>query len=477
MKHLPRNRSLLAVLLISLGICHAAFAQQDSKLDYTVSQFLDNASRPETRSPDIESNIYRDEHGQQKGWNYEYYEGNWEHVPAFDDLEPNHSGTAKRVRLEEVDHREDQFAVRFSGYLILNDATTIETALHSDDGSILWINGNRVIDNDGVHGTETVRGSIELNEGVHRVVVGYFEARGGENVALGTSTKWPHIQTWVQSLDAAPDGTVYTTASWDEAHHESSVYRNGHVLSQYKSGGGTAITVDSDYVYVDRNDQVEKFDRHDYTPVHFTERGSNTLDIDPEWGLEVHEDRLYVSSGAGTPVQVYNRKTGEHLNELGTFQQTVKREEIPLHLAAGEHGVWCIKGRIDRTIEETNQFLTIQAHGKDIFQDTQQFRFAWVNMSGDFDVVSKTRYPVDGLYKAGLMARSTLDENGAYVWMRGGGNAGRNYGLWRMDSSGNFNHDAGNAGGKQPGPWMRLVRNGNTFTAYGSKDGSNWKKF
>ena len=466
-----RDRTLVLAVIILLAGCSSLTEAQNNKLDYTVSPILDNAKRPERSSLNIEDHVYRDRQAQENGWNYAYYEGNWDRVPAFENLEPAHTGTANRVDLSEVDAREDRFAVRFSGYLKLDEATDVRTALSSDDGSILWINEKKVVDNDGRHGTETAVGSLQLEAGVHRIVVGYFEASGGQTVSLGHTSKPPHVQTWVRAMDVAPDGAVYTTAGWDEAHHENAVYKDGFVLPHYKSGGGNAIAVDQDHVYVNRNDQLEKFNRHNYEPVNFDGTGSNTLDVHPDWGLEVFNDRLFVSTGSGKPVRVYDKHTGELVDTIGSFRKTVGHEEIPLHLAAGEQGLWCIRGTIRRNIVEKDRYITLRAHGQDIYQDTQEFRFAWVRLSGDFDVVSKTRYPVDGLYKGGLMARQNLEEDGPYVWLRGGGNAGRNFGMWKMTPSGNFNGH-----GDQPGPWGRLVRKGDRFIAYGSTDGENWQK-
>lgn len=56
--------------------------------------------------------------------------------------------------------------------------------LTSDDGSRLSINGEQVIDNDGVHGDVSVDGTVELDAGVHALEIDYFQAGGGATLKL-----------------------------------------------------------------------------------------------------------------------------------------------------------------------------------------------------------------------------------------------------------------------------------------------------
>ena len=49
----------------------------------------------------------------------------------------------------------------------------------SDDGSMLYIDREIVVDNDGVHGKRPVAGSIELSAGPHDITITFFENRGG----------------------------------------------------------------------------------------------------------------------------------------------------------------------------------------------------------------------------------------------------------------------------------------------------------
>ena len=79
---------------------------------------------------------------------------------------------------------EDNFAVQFDGVIDV-PATGIWTFwLTSDDGSMLWIDGRPVVDNDGPHGAKDVRGQAPLAAGAHTIRVGFFEGGGAATLSL-----------------------------------------------------------------------------------------------------------------------------------------------------------------------------------------------------------------------------------------------------------------------------------------------------
>ncbi len=69
----------------------------------------------------------------------------------------------------------ENFAIRFRAELKIDTPGIYIFELSSDDGSQLYINGERIIDNDGIHGTVTKQGSIKLNIGIHPVEIHYFQ--------------------------------------------------------------------------------------------------------------------------------------------------------------------------------------------------------------------------------------------------------------------------------------------------------------
>ncbi len=111
------------------------------------------------------------------------YEGGWSKLPDFDKLAPTKTGVAKGLDIN-VAGLNDNFGVRFDGFLPIEQAGKYSFQTISDDGSRLYIDGKMVVNNDGIHGSETAEGSIRLTPGVHTIRVEYFEAGGGEDLRV-----------------------------------------------------------------------------------------------------------------------------------------------------------------------------------------------------------------------------------------------------------------------------------------------------
>lgn len=72
--------------------------------------------------------------------------------------------------------RWEWYAIDFRGSFTASRSGTYSFRLLSDDGSLLWIDGTRVIDNDGQHVPISVSGTIQLGSGRHEIRVYYFQA-------------------------------------------------------------------------------------------------------------------------------------------------------------------------------------------------------------------------------------------------------------------------------------------------------------
>ncbi|QDV06776.1 PA14 domain protein [Planctomycetes bacterium Poly30] len=80
----------------------------------------------------------------------------------------------------DADLPDDRFALRFSGLIDLETAGDYTFHVASDDGSRLYIGGELLLDNGGVHPVREASGSITLEAGLHPIVLEYFEAEGGQ---------------------------------------------------------------------------------------------------------------------------------------------------------------------------------------------------------------------------------------------------------------------------------------------------------
>ncbi|MCK4294658.1 MAG: hypothetical protein KAY65_15765, partial [Planctomycetes bacterium] len=103
-------------------------------------------------------------------------------------------------------HRADDYAFRFTGYILVPVTGSITFYLRSDDGSHLYIDGTLVIDNDGAHGAEAPpgdAGTISLTAGPHTIEVTQFERGGGESLYVNWAMPG---QAW----EPVPDSALYS---------------------------------------------------------------------------------------------------------------------------------------------------------------------------------------------------------------------------------------------------------------------------
>ncbi|ATL47635.1 beta-N-acetylhexosaminidase [Chitinophaga caeni] len=74
------------------------------------------------------------------------------------------------------------FTVEYSGYLQIPADGLYECSLSSDDGSVMYIGDELVVDNDGEHGAVLKKSSIPLRKGYHKFVIRYFDLGGGKSL-------------------------------------------------------------------------------------------------------------------------------------------------------------------------------------------------------------------------------------------------------------------------------------------------------
>lgn len=116
---------------------------------------------------------------------YEYYEaaGQYGSLEAVDWSSPLRTGTVDTVGLSGIGNREDDFAVRYRSFLDVPSTATYTFYTGSDDGSQLYVDGQRVVENGGTHGERERSGQVTLEAGYHNVTVRYFERGGGQTVS------------------------------------------------------------------------------------------------------------------------------------------------------------------------------------------------------------------------------------------------------------------------------------------------------
>ena len=118
----------------------------------------------------------------QPGVRYTYYEGTFSRVDDIRGERPVATGILPEPSIDGAP-QEDHFAYRFEGLIRIPERGVWEFATKSDDGSVLLIDGRRVVDNDGSHAAVTATGRIALEAGLHRFELLYFEDYEGQELS------------------------------------------------------------------------------------------------------------------------------------------------------------------------------------------------------------------------------------------------------------------------------------------------------
>ncbi|MFC2117455.1 FN3 associated domain-containing protein [Bacteroidota bacterium] len=163
---------------------------KDGKESTVSSHDYTNASGTTIKSvnPEIKS----------EGLRYELYKGDWKKLPDFSQLNFEKSGITKAIDLS-CTIMENEFGLRFSGYINISQTGIYSFYIDSDDGSKLSIAGKEILVNDGIHGMREVKADLALEVGWHEIELIYFQGRGG--LGLKTYFQGPGIPKQIISGD------------------------------------------------------------------------------------------------------------------------------------------------------------------------------------------------------------------------------------------------------------------------------------
>jgi regulation of enolase protein 1 (concanavalin A-like superfamily) len=117
--------------------------------------------------------------------------------------------------------------------------------------------------------------------------------------------------------------------------------------------------------------------------------------------------------------------------------------------------------------------FTVVGSGSNIWSSSDEFQFAYRAVTGDLDVRARlTAFDtVNDWSKAGVMVRDSLNGNARNAFMLFSPGTGLAL-QQRRSTGGSTSRSSGRSGG--PPTWLRLVREGNRFTAYSSTNGTSW---
>jgi len=117
----------------------------------------------------------------ENGLRYEVYYGGFRSTQDMIRHASQKQGACDNFDLS-VSDQKDNFGVAYTGYFKADKSGMYQFWTSSDDGSRLYIDSELVVDNDGFHGAQFVRGAVALEPGYHEIRVLYFEGSVSEEL-------------------------------------------------------------------------------------------------------------------------------------------------------------------------------------------------------------------------------------------------------------------------------------------------------
>jgi mono/diheme cytochrome c family protein len=131
---------------------------------------------------------------------FRYYRDTWNRLPDFDNLKPETVGKLPAQLFDiSPSTRNTAFGFVFTGMLKVPRAGEYTFTLDSDDGSRLIVEGQKIVEHDGIHGEgQPKQGVVQLKQGRVPVRLEYFQRANG----LGLTVAWSGPGFVAKSLSA-----------------------------------------------------------------------------------------------------------------------------------------------------------------------------------------------------------------------------------------------------------------------------------
>ncbi len=122
--------------------------------------------------------------GSENGVKYTYHEGTFSLVADVLKAKVVKSGVMAAPSIKDA-QQEDHFGYIFDGFIYAPEDGVYEFMTRSDDGSILHVGRDLVVNNDGSHAAIVATGRVALHKGLHPYRLVYFEDYEGEHLSWG----------------------------------------------------------------------------------------------------------------------------------------------------------------------------------------------------------------------------------------------------------------------------------------------------
>ena len=126
-------------------------------------------------------------------------------------LTPKESGIADHIGFDVPQRKaDDAFALKFSGYIRVDQPGCYTFHISSDDGSRVYLNDTELINNDGLHGPVLKATAIDLAAGSHKLDVTYFDNGGGDFLSFEWSGRVSTNSRYLTIAFPSPQQKQYT---------------------------------------------------------------------------------------------------------------------------------------------------------------------------------------------------------------------------------------------------------------------------
>ncbi|MGN6640012.1 MAG: family 20 glycosylhydrolase [Mucilaginibacter sp.] len=113
--------------------------------------------------------------GNSTGLKYQLLQGTFDNTGEFKNAAVVDSGVVKSFSLAEMKRNNPAFGVIYTGYLRIDTDGVYMFSTKSDDGSVLTIDDQPIVNNDGKHPILEQGGAVALQKGYHKFTLKYFD--------------------------------------------------------------------------------------------------------------------------------------------------------------------------------------------------------------------------------------------------------------------------------------------------------------
>ena len=133
------------------------------------------------RDSEVASSVYQ-EFSDSGGVHYKYFTGGEIGIRTGITSLPERTGTVSQISYREIETNKTAYALQFLALINIAEEGEYTFYTGSNDGSLLTIDNQLVVNNGGGHGYQEESGKIYLTKGRHLIEVGYFQAGGGQDL-------------------------------------------------------------------------------------------------------------------------------------------------------------------------------------------------------------------------------------------------------------------------------------------------------